>query len=278
MSNFLEHLVSGPARAVLAAALLSVAAPGGLAADTHHEAAAEAYDYATPPLLTGTLYEIGSDRSNVLFTFRRTAVRSGSTVNVERQFIAPDGSVAAVEKAVYESGQLVSLEMRDFPARVSGSVRIEPDPTDPAREEILIGYGHGLNPPRGSPQILQPDTLVDDTVYPFMLAHWDEIMEGQAVRFRFVSLEWKRAFLFRMVKTAESVADGRPVVQIKVEPVGAFVSAFVSPLVFTVEKAPPHHILSYLGRTTPRVKKGRAWKYLDAETVFDWKQPAPPGH
>jgi hypothetical protein len=39
---------------------------------------------------------------------------------------------------------------------------------------------------------------------------------------------------------------------------------------FTVEKDGAHRILSYIGRTTPRVQKGKAWKYLDAETVFDW--------
>ena len=45
----------------------------------------------------------------------------------------------------------------------------------------------------------------------------------------------------------------------------------MDPLVFTVEKEAPHRVLSYTGGTTPRVKKGRKWKYLDAEVVFDWK-------
>jgi len=73
------------------------------------------------------------------------------------------------------------------------------------------------------------------------------------------------------VKTGETEINGRTVEQIKMEPTNLFVSRLVDPLIFNVEKDAPHRIVSYLGRTTPRIQKGKAWKYLDAETVFDWK-------
>jgi hypothetical protein len=111
--------------------------------------------------------------------------------------------------------------------------------------------------------------VIDDTLYPFMMAHWDDLMRGNAVKFRFVSLEWERTFEFRLVKAGESVRNGQPVVQIRMEPTGMFVAKLVNPLLFTVEKNDPHRILSYIGRTTPRIKKGNSWKYLDAETVFN---------
>ncbi len=53
------------------------------------------------------------------------------------------------------------------------------------------------------------------------------------------------------------------------KPNGFLLEKVVKPLIFTVEKAQPHLMLFYIGRTTPRVKKGDSWKYLDAETVFD---------
>jgi hypothetical protein len=49
------------------------------------------------------------------------------------------------------------------------------------------------------------------------------------------------------------------------------VGMFADPLYFTIEKDPPHHILQYVGRTTPKIKVGNAWKDLDAVTVFEWK-------
>ena len=245
--------------------------PAGSAADAIPPPSLEAFDYAEPRLFTGTLYEIGSGQKEVLYTFRRTATRSGATVHVEREFFGSNGSVVAEEKVVYESGRLVSFQMREFQAQVSGAVQIAPDPKDPQRQQLLIGYAKGLNPPKGDAQKLQPDTVFDDTVYPFMMAHWDELMRGDTVKFRFISLEHERTFMFRMVKAGESVKDGRTVEQIRMEPAGLLVARLVNPLLFTVEKDSPHHILSYTGRTTPRVKKGKTWKYLDAETVFDWK-------
>ena len=257
------------ARGSVLLALYWAGMPPGHAAGTAPPTASAVYDYAEPKLFTGTLYAIGSNRKTVLFTFRRTATRSGSTVHVEREFLATNGTVAAVEKVLYESNGLVSFEMQEFQAKVSGSVQIDSDPKDSSRPKIIVGYTRGLNPPKGHARTLQPNTVIDDTLYPFMMAHWDDLMRGDAVKFRFVSLEWERTFEFRLVKAGESVQNGQPVVQIRMEPTGMFVAKLVNPLLFTVSKNSPHRILSYIGRTTPRIKKGNSWKYLDAETVFN---------
>jgi len=94
-------------------------------------------------------------------------------------------------------------------------------------------------------------------------------MRGEQVKFRFVSIEWRRTFNFRLLKTGETVVNGRPCELICMQPTGFMLQQLVDPLVFTVETAAPHLMLSYIGRTTPRVKKDDSWKYLDAETVFD---------
>jgi hypothetical protein len=242
---------------------------GGMSSGHATDTASAVYDYAEPKLFTGTLYAIGSNRKTVLFTFRRTATRSGSTIHVEREFLATNGTVAAVEKVLYESNRLVSFKMQEFQAKVSGSVQIDSNPKDSNPQKMFIGYTRGLNPPKGHARTLQPNTVIDDTLYPFMMAHWDDLMRGDAVKFRFVSLEWERTFEFRLVKGGESVQNGQPVVQIRMEPTGMFVAKLVNPLLFTVAKNSPHRILSYIGRTTPRIKKGNSWKYLDAETVFN---------
>ncbi len=254
---------------VLVALWLSVI-PAGRAGDAARPATTAAYDYAEPKLLTGTLYEIGSHRQKVLYTFRRIAVQSGAVVHVERQFYRTNGLLAAVDKVTYESNRLESYRMQDFQARVSGAVRVAPDPQDPARPQIFISYGPGLIPPKGKAQDLPSDIVYDDTVYPFMMAHWDALMRGDTVKFHFISFEWERTFMFQFTKTGESVQHNQPVVQITMQPTSMLLAPFVDPLIFTVEKASPHRILSYLGRTTPRIQKGGAWKYLDAETVFHY--------
>lgn len=244
-----------------------------LAAVPVSPAASPPYDYAKPSLLTGTLYAIGSDRKQVLYTFRRTATRDGTMVHVDRQFLLTNGTVAAEEKVLYESNQLVSFEMQDFQAGISGAIHIEPDPKNSSRQNIFISYTHGLNPPKGRARPLQPDTVIDDTLYPFLMDHWDDLLRGKTVRFHFVSLDWERTFEFELMKTGASVQDGQPVVQMTMKPANIFIARLVRPIVFTVQANGSHFILSYVGRTTPRVRKGSSWKELDAETVFNYGTP-----
>lgn len=250
--------------------------PPGLAAEPVSSTASPAYDYAKPSLLTGTLYAIGSDRKQVLYTFRRTAVRSGNIVHVDRQFLLTNNTVAAEEKVLYESNQLVSFEMQDFQAGISGVIHIEPDPKNPGQQTILIGCAHSLDPPKGRARTLQPDTLIDDTLYPFMMHQWSELMQGKTVRFHFVSLDWERTFEFELMRTGKSVQGGQPVVLLTMKPANIFIARLVRPIVFTVQANGSHLILSYIGRTTPRIRKGSSWKELDAETVFSY--PAPDEH
>jgi hypothetical protein len=270
LDSTVADLISTARRLALVALWLA-ALPAALAAGTMPPAISPAYDYAKPELFTGTLYEIGSDRKKPLFTFQRRATRSGDTVHVERRYFGTNGDVAVLERLVYESNQLVSYRMQEFQAQVSGTVLIARDPKNPAQQQIFISYGAGLRPPPGEAQDLPPDTLVDDTLYPFMMAHWKELLRGNTVKFRFISFEWERTFAFELVKTAESVQHGRAVVVIRMKPASVLIAQLIDPLDFTVEKDNPHLILSYTGRTTPRIQKGKSWKYLDAETVFDWK-------
>jgi hypothetical protein len=232
-------------------------------------------DVAGPARITGTVYEIGSQHKKILFHFERTATRTGSTVQVQRRFTAPGGSLAAVESVLYVSNCLVAYHMKEFQANLTGTVEIEPDLARPGQKQIVVGYGKGPLPEQGDLQTLKPDTLVDDNLYPFMLAHWDDLMRDEAVKFRFVSIEWRRTFNFQLVKIGEAVVDGNACELISMKPTGFMLEKMVNPLIFTVEKAAPHMMLSYIGRTTPRVKKDDSWKYLDAETVFDLEALVP---
>ena len=142
MRKYFASLISAASRIVLLLAWLA-AIPAGFAAGTTNAPSDERFDFASPKLLTGTLYAIGSVRKEILFTFRRTATQSGATVNVQRQFFGINGAVAAEEDVTYESGQLVSFQMQEFQAQVSGGIQIMPDLKDSARQKLIISYGRG---------------------------------------------------------------------------------------------------------------------------------------
>lgn len=243
-----------------------------LAAGQTNNALSEPFDYARLPLLTGTVYAIGSNQTNVLFTFRRTATRTGKTVQVERVFNKPDGQVATVQHVIYESGHMVSYEMKDLQAGRWGTMKVVADPTDPGRQKLIINHGN-LTSPRGKgvERDLPPDVLTDDSIYPFILIHWDELMRGTTLKFWMVSFDHDRIFTFTLRKTAPFKATGGSTVWLKMAAGNLLVAGFVDPIYFQVEQAAPHRIVEYIGRTAPMIKKGNSWKYLDAETVFDWK-------
>ena len=97
MKQFSVSLILTACRFVRVALWLS-GLPAAFAADPAPPTPLAAFDYAKPKLFTATLYEIGSDRKKALYTFRRTATRSNSIVNVERQFFGTNGSLVALEK------------------------------------------------------------------------------------------------------------------------------------------------------------------------------------
>ena len=75
---------------------------------------APALDYLEPKLLTGIIYEKAQQPQRVLFTFRRTAIQSNSTVYVMREYRSPEGTLAAREQVVYEGDRLVSFVLEEL--------------------------------------------------------------------------------------------------------------------------------------------------------------------
>ncbi|MBI2928831.1 MAG: hypothetical protein HYY24_24475 [Verrucomicrobia bacterium] len=237
------------------------------------KAPANTLDYGEPKLLTGTIYEPGSNPPKVLFKFRRTATRSGSTIRVLREYNDPDGTPAARERVVYEADKLATYELEELQIDGKGSATRRKDPkTD--KEKICFEYIKGRAPgakKQVSNEALQKDALLNDTIAPFLAGHWEALMHGQPVKFRYIVIPRTETVGFKLVKESETTWQGKPAVRIKMEPTSVVIAALVDPLFFTVEKEGEHRVLEYAGRTTPKIKVGNKWKDLDALTVFDWK-------
>lgn len=235
-------------------------------------------DYAAPPLATATIYASGADEKKVLFTCRRTAARSNATVRVQCDYTRPDGALAARERFVYEADRLVSYEREDLQAKLRGGIVIRPARNDPQNENICFESVRGGGARKQvATELLVRNTLVNDMVYPFILAHWQALMDGTVVRFRFVSLERAATYAFKLTRDSATTWHGRPAIRLKMEASNLIVAHFINPLYFYLEPDGPHRILKYTGRVTPRIRIGTAWKQTDAETVIDWKSPEPAG-
>jgi hypothetical protein len=227
---------------------------------------ATAVDYEKPALLTGTVYETASGTNRILFTFQRSAVRSNSTVHVTRNFLYPNGNLAARERAVFDQGKLISFHLDERQTGARGSATV--------RGSMLLfdwveGEGAAARKKTDSEK-LQPNTLVGDMIPYFIAAHWDELARGTPVNFRFIAQSRLETVGFKLLQESEVTWRGTPALRLRMEASNFLIARIVDPLFFIVEKSGDHRILEYVGRTTPKTRDGNKWKDLDARTVYDW--------
>jgi hypothetical protein len=226
--------------------------------------------YEAPRYLTGSIYRL--DSQQLLFKFKRVANRSGSRLNVQRDFTYPDGKLAARERVMYEGDALVSYELDEVQIGANGSATIRPAADDRHKGTIQFEYRKEAGSrPKARDETLRQITLMADMVGPFLASHWDALERGEKVQCRYIVVPRAETVGFTFLKDSE-IARGAPdALIVKMEPSSRFIAALVDPLFFTIEKAPPHRVLQYVGRTTPKIQVGARWRDLDAVTVFDWE-------
>jgi len=244
----------------------------GWGAESTNLAAAE-LKYERPKFLGGQMFVKGSE-TKLLFKFTLAASRSGNVLDVVREYAAPDGTLADREHVVYEGDALKLFELEERQIGAKGSAKIRADPRNPAKKIIEFEY---LKDPQNNakPKVrtepLQDHALVGDMVVPFLIEHWDALQRGEKVKCRYIVVPRCETVGFTFVKESESTCRGREVIVVRMEPTSRILSALVDPVYFWMEKAAPHWVLQYAGRTTPKLQSGNKWKDLDAVTVFDWE-------
>ncbi len=227
-----------------------------------------ALKYEEPKHLTGAIYS--ADARQLLFRFERTASRTGSTLTVRRDFNYPDGTLAAREQVVYEGDVLRLYELEEKQIGAAGSARIVPaEDSNTGR----IDFGYALKDGgqlKRRTETLRANTLMADMVGPFLASNWEALWRGEKLKCRYLVVPREETVGFTFLKHSRSTSHGQKVLVVKMEATSPFVAALVDPLFFTVEEDPPHRVLEYSGRTTPKIRVGERWKDLDAVTVFDW--------
>lgn len=224
------------------------------------------FKYEEPSYLSGAIY--ARDHSRLLFNFKRVASRVGGQLDVQRDFTYPDGKLAAHEHVLYKNDGLALYELEQNQTGAAGRVQIECLAQSRA---IDFKYTRQNGRVLRHAETWQPSTLIADMIGPFLVSHWSALARGDKVKCRVIVVSRAQTIGFNFVKDSETTRDGQPVLVVKMAASSLLVAALVDPLLFTIEQAPPHRVLEYSGRTTPKIKEAGKWKDLDAVTVFDWK-------
>jgi len=190
-----------------------------------------------------------------------------------REYWYPDGRLAAREHVLYDSGGLKSYELEALQTSSVGRVTAGQSPAEPGRTQLSFEYNKDLartSHARIAHESLSSSPLVNDMIGFFICEHFDKLNHGLKVNCRYIVVSRKETVGLSFTKEGETTYHGKPVILLKLQPTSPLISVLVDPLHFTVEKEPPHRVLQYVGRTTPKINEGGHWKDLDAVTVFEW--------
>ncbi len=255
----LLNKVSSPVAVLLVAiSILCLSAP--VAASKQHP-----IDRQAEQVLLGKIYQKGSNLQRLLFNFRRIQFRSGNEIYVTRTYTYPDGRTAALEKATYQNGSLIAYRLIEEQINAYGKAEILGEAWK-GKGRISFKYVKGGETYTGSEE-LEAGTVTNDDIVPYMLAHWEALMQGKEVFLRYIVIPRTETVGFNLVKSDEATWQGKPAVIIKMEPASFFIRLVVDPVYFTVHKE-TRRVVKYAGRVTPKIKENDEWKDLDAVMVF----------
>ncbi len=228
-------------------------------------------DYEEPGLLIASIYARDASPPRLLYNFRRMASRSGSQTAVLREYTYPDGKLAARESVVYEGRSLRSYHLDELQTESSGTATLRPDSHDPARTLLTIEYARdGGSRAHARTEVLNAGALVNDMMGDFVSSNFERVQAGAKVNCRYIVVSRKETVGLSLSKDGETTWHGQAAIILKLQPASPLISVLVDPLYFTVEKAAPHRVFQYVGRTTPKGGSPGHWKDLDAVTVFNW--------
>src|SRR5262249_23670810 len=159
----------------------------------------------------------------------------GSTVRARREYARADGTVVAREEIVYAAGKFVSFQLDEPLSGAHGRVTVQSDPGNPKNSRLQFEYTSESGGRKTGREDLEPDTLVNDTVGPFIASHWQRLTNGETVKSRFIAVARAETVGFKFVRETETTWQGRRAAIIRMQPSSWIIAQIVKPLRFVVD-------------------------------------------
>jgi hypothetical protein len=215
-----------------------------------------AVDFSSPVAhFTGKAYEIGSNRSKLLFTLDRSYSADGKSG--ETQFKDLSGKLLVTEKMEFDGkGGLLSYAVIHHQTGTEGKVEAK-------GSKLVFTKGSSIKE-----EDLASNWVVGPTLIPMLSARWADILKGESLKVRLASWERQETIGFELFKDrVEKGPDGKDRIIIKMKPSSFIISALVKPLFFTMGMD-GKSLDAMQGRVLPKLQDGSKWKDLDAEIDY----------
>jgi hypothetical protein len=223
----------------------------------------------TVTIITGHVYERGSDFKTAMFNYERRVWQEGEYTKGQSSYFDLGGKLLQREEYTFKDNKVISHEYHQHQVNEYGTAKIN-------GKKISVSFSEDGK--TQSKEIEDDGVLILPMSIAQMLSdNWEKIMNGATVETRFISVERLDTIGFSFKKKADLTYEGKEAVQIQMKPTSFIIASIVDPILMTLEKGGEHRLLESNGRLPVRVskygdsKKRSDWKALDAVLKIDYK-------
>ncbi len=208
------------------------------------------------------IYEAGSTRNQPLFEMVREEKTDGDKTVISEVFTDPQGVEAFRSETILHGGKFVRYDLQQKQLHESAKIEAKDG-------KLYFEYVDHDGKTKKDDEKWNDDFVVGAILVRHVKAHWSEFLAGKEVSMRFGVPDRRETVGFKIFKDEEKKIDGRDVVIGKMKPTSVIIAAAVKPLYFYFDKA-DGRLIEFRGRVLPKLKDGKGWKDLDAETVYSY--------
>lgn len=216
---------------------------------------------------TGRIFETPAKGNTPAFFYEAKRLKEGAKILSTTTYRDPAGKVLVEETTTYENGKLLRYTYQQKQVNESGEIDFRDGKVfykfrTPHREDA-------------DSESAEPNMIVPDMVVGVVQDHWQELMNGDTVKTRFLVLERQDSFGFKFYKDQERLIDGVPVVDFILKPSSFLIAAIAPKIRITAEKAAPHRAVEMEGVLPIRVpeisppRQRSDYRALDGLLKFD---------
>lgn len=205
-----------------------------------------------------------------LFFYENTRKKEGNKIISKTKYTDRSGKAVVEEEAVYEGNSVLKYTYKQNQVNEYGFIEAK-------NGKMIFSFNKGEKNETDEEDIV-PKMIVADLLNDYFRQNWDDLMKEETIKVRFLFVERTETIGFKFFTIGEREIRGIPVVDIKMKPSSFIIAALTDPLIFTVEKNPPHRILETFGRLPVRVSdkpdsKDRSdWHAIDAKMELEYKK------
>jgi hypothetical protein len=212
-------------------------------------------------IATGEVFD--KEGKKKMFLYERYQAEEGGKTKDRSVYKSLDGEVLVEETMVSSNGKLERYDIDQKQLKKKGWIEVKGD-------KVVFN----LKKPRKRNYPIETkmpkNFIVGLQITPAIRENWNSIITGKDYKFKLGVWHRQEAITFKISK--EKLDD--KVAVFKMSPSSFIIRAIVDPLYFTFD-AKTQALISYKGRTKPKVKSGRSWRDYDGLTKYKVVTSAP---